>query len=160
MLARLHRRRRNATPELQITAFMNLMVVLVPFLLITAVFSQMAVLEIALPRPSEPTDAAPPPPGLRIEIRSDRAIVLDGGGPIQEIARTDNGAIDSQAINTLLQEIKARQPARESITLLLEPDMPYEDLVKVMDAARIRSGTDEALFPDISIGEIPKADDV
>ena len=35
--------------ELNITAFMNLMVVLVPFLLITAVFSQVAILDLNLP---------------------------------------------------------------------------------------------------------------
>ncbi len=37
------------TPTLNITAFMNLMVVLTPFLLITAVFSRMAILELNLP---------------------------------------------------------------------------------------------------------------
>ena len=49
-MMRRSRHRRNKEPaELQITAFMNLMVVLVPFLLITAVFSQMAVLDLNLP---------------------------------------------------------------------------------------------------------------
>jgi biopolymer transport protein ExbD len=47
------------TAELNITAFMNLMVILVPFLLITAVFSRLAILELNLPgsstEPSEPT---------------------------------------------------------------------------------------------------------
>ena len=36
--------------QLDITAFMNLMVILVPFLLITAVFSRIAVLDLSLPR--------------------------------------------------------------------------------------------------------------
>ena len=43
-----HRRsrsnRKHEAVELNITAFMNLMVILVPFLLITAVFSQVAIL--------------------------------------------------------------------------------------------------------------------
>ncbi|HSN50904.1 MAG TPA: biopolymer transporter ExbD, partial [Woeseiaceae bacterium] len=42
-------RRNVETAELNITAFMNLMVILVPFLLITAVFSRLAVLELNLP---------------------------------------------------------------------------------------------------------------
>jgi biopolymer transport protein ExbD len=47
------RRKRIREPgELDITAFMNLMVVLVPFLLITAVFSRIAVHELTLPGPS------------------------------------------------------------------------------------------------------------
>ncbi len=45
------------TAELNITAFMNLMVILVPFLLITAVFSRLAILELNLPGSStEPAD--------------------------------------------------------------------------------------------------------
>jgi len=43
--------------ELNITAFMNLMVILVPFLLITAVFSRLTILELNLPgSSSEPAD--------------------------------------------------------------------------------------------------------
>ena len=45
------------TAELNITAFMNLMVILVPFLLITAVFSRLAILELNLPGSStEPVE--------------------------------------------------------------------------------------------------------
>ncbi|MBT8068417.1 MAG: biopolymer transporter ExbD, partial [Gammaproteobacteria bacterium] len=43
------RHHRHDTAELNITAFMNLMVILVPFLLITAVFSRLAILELNLP---------------------------------------------------------------------------------------------------------------
>ena len=42
-------RRNVETAELNITAFMNLKVILVPFLLITAVFSRLEVLELNLP---------------------------------------------------------------------------------------------------------------
>lgn len=45
----VRRKRMQETVELNITAFMNLMVILVPFLLITAVFSRMTVLELNLP---------------------------------------------------------------------------------------------------------------
>ncbi|WP_052367705.1 ExbD/TolR family protein [Algiphilus aromaticivorans] len=155
MISRLHRRRRSPTSELQITAFMNLMVVLVPFLLITAVFSQMAVLELALPEPaSEEADTPPPDPGLRIEIREAAVVVLDGGGPLQRIDRLDDGSVDTEALATLLAEIKSRMPEEESITLLLEPRVPYEDLVRVMDAVRIDpEDPEQAMFPDIAIGE-------
>jgi len=49
MRSRRRIRRQNDPVELDITAFMNLMVILVPFLLITAVFSRMAILELNLP---------------------------------------------------------------------------------------------------------------
>ena len=46
-------RRNVETAELNITAFMNLMVILVPFLLITAVFSRITILELNLPVANE-----------------------------------------------------------------------------------------------------------
>lgn len=160
MISRLHRRRRSPTSELQITAFMNLMVVLVPFLLITAVFSQMAVLELALPEPaSEASDAPPPDPGLRIEIREAAVIVLDSDGPLQRLERLEDGSVDTEALATLLAEIKSRMPDENSITLLLEPRVPYEDLVRVMDTVRIDpEDPDQPMFPDIAIGEARSED--
>ena len=47
------RRLRRHPAALEITAFLNLIVVLVPFLLSTAVFSRLAVLEMTLPAPAE-----------------------------------------------------------------------------------------------------------
>ena len=50
-MARRHHYKRytQEPPELNITTFLNLMVVLVPFLLITAVFSRITILELNLP---------------------------------------------------------------------------------------------------------------
>ena len=52
MRSKWRKRRQAETPEMDITAFMNLMVVLVPFLLITAVFSRLAIIELNLPAAS------------------------------------------------------------------------------------------------------------
>ncbi|MFC6978348.1 ExbD/TolR family protein [Microbulbifer taiwanensis] len=41
--------RNKEAPELDITAFLNLMVVLVPFLLVSAVFSRVTILELNMP---------------------------------------------------------------------------------------------------------------
>ncbi|HED18649.1 MAG TPA: biopolymer transporter ExbD, partial [Gammaproteobacteria bacterium] len=51
MRRRWRKRRSSCPPELDITAFMNLMVILVPFLLISAVFSRITILELDLPAP-------------------------------------------------------------------------------------------------------------
>ena len=70
------------------------------------------------------------------------------------IDRLDDGSVDTEALATLLAEIKSRMPDEESITLLLEPRVPYEDLVRVMDAVRIDpEDPEQAMFPDIAIGE-------
>ena len=54
-MARRHhyRRRTGDPPELDMTTFLNLMVVLVPFLLITAVFSRITIVELSLPSAAE-----------------------------------------------------------------------------------------------------------
>ena len=50
MARRHHYRRRVANKyEIDVTTFLNLMVVLIPFLLITAVFSRMTIVELNLP---------------------------------------------------------------------------------------------------------------
>ena len=50
------RRLHKAPAHLEITAFINLIVVLVPFLLSTAVFSRLAVMDMTLPAPGSALD--------------------------------------------------------------------------------------------------------
>ncbi|MDJ0794480.1 MAG: biopolymer transporter ExbD, partial [Woeseiaceae bacterium] len=72
------RHHRNDTAELNITAFMNLMVILVPFLLITAVFSRLTILELNLPgSSSEPVDPQEQTFQLEIIVRKDKIEVGD-----------------------------------------------------------------------------------
>ena len=71
-------RRNVETAELNITAFMNLMVILVPFLLITAVFSRLAILELNLPgSSSEPVEPQEQTFQLEVTVRTDRLEVGD-----------------------------------------------------------------------------------
>jgi biopolymer transport protein ExbD len=140
--------------DLQITAFMNLMVALVPFLLITAVFSQLTVLELNLPEPSQSASDQPPPRVLSVIVRSAGLTVTDSGGPIRELPRTDSG-LDTAGLSELLTEVKARVPDENKITLLLEPQVSYDDLVRVMDAVRVSPDGEDDLFPQISIGDAP-----
>src|SRR5690606_32529188 len=69
---RWQRHRRHEAAELNITAFMNLMVILVPFLLITAVFSRLAIIELNLPTSQAAADQVEEPRfQLEITVRSD-----------------------------------------------------------------------------------------
>lgn len=158
---RRHRHHRHIAPaEMNITAFMNLMVILVPFLLITAVFSRLAVLELVLPT-GETDAAAPEPPPVEVTVRSGR-IELAGGAAPQVLPNRDGG-YDVDALSQALKRAKARAPEETAATILLEPDIPYEVLVRIMDAVRatpvLRAGAvvQAELFPDISIGDAPAA---
>ncbi|MBI5198029.1 MAG: biopolymer transporter ExbD, partial [Nitrospirae bacterium] len=74
--------------ELQITSFLNLMVILIPFLLVTAVFSRLAVLEISLPTPSASPDQTPPAQklGLVILIFRESVEVVAGGKKVATVS--------------------------------------------------------------------------
>lgn len=65
-------------PELDITAFLNLMVVLVPFLLVSAVFSRVTILELNMP--SGAGGGAPDDPTVTVEVvvRKEALEISDG----------------------------------------------------------------------------------
>ena len=54
---RKFRRKRQVEAELDITSFMNLMIILVPVLLMSMVFSHITVLELKLPDASTSSDS-------------------------------------------------------------------------------------------------------
>jgi biopolymer transport protein ExbD len=162
MTRRSGRRRRQETAELNITAFMNLMVILVPFLLITAVFSRLAVLELNLPSASaETSELQEQQFHLEVTVRDQLITVGDRRSGVIKTFRSDEAGHDYHAVSDLLKELKARFPDQTEATLLLEPDVPYDVLVQVMDTVRVVVLPQEErmvraeLFPEISIGDAP-----
>ncbi|WP_237062505.1 ExbD/TolR family protein [Microbulbifer zhoushanensis] len=196
MRRRRHGRDKEA-PELDITAFLNLMVVLVPFLLVSAVFSRVTIMELNMP--SGAGGGAPDDPTVTVEVvvRQDRLEISDGEkviarfpNPGQE-SESPEGSTGEQApvadageeeaslrqteevydlakLSAFLLKIKGNYPEKTDAMVLLEPDIPYEYLVGVMDTIRgaevRREGSDPSdpesverveLFPDISIGDAP-----
>ena len=164
MISRRHGGRRNIeTAELNITAFMNLMVILVPFLLITAVFSRLAILELNLPGSStEPVDPQEQTFQLEVIIREDKIEVGDRNqGLLGVYPNSELGEYDYDALSAKLSELKARYPEKTDASILLESDIAYDTLVQVMDRVRVAEEITEDsvrrddLFPNISIGDAP-----
>ena len=162
MRRRLRRHTGSDDPtEINITAFMNLMVILVPFLLITAVFSRITILELNIPAASGDQQQAKEDFSLEVIVRKDGIEVGDRtGGLITRIDATD-GEHDYRQLSDLLQAIKARFPDKLDSTLLVEGDTSYETVVAVMDSLRtarvVQAGSVQLaeLFPEISIGDAP-----
>lgn len=164
-LSSRRRRKQHDVAELNITAFLNLMVILVPFLLITAVFSRMTILELNIP-PAPPANSQQNEDkkkefNIVVTIRSGSVDVGDTlGGLIRSIRKTSKGH-NYLAVTKLLEQIKGRYPDKTSASILSEPDVSYETLVEVMDAVRVTTIYEEGvpvrveLFPDISIGDAP-----
>ena len=149
--------------ELNITAFLNLMVILVPFLLITAVFSRITILELNLPfkdavvRQEEKINLQ-----LQLVVRKNSFEIRDSNlGRIKFLERT-NSNTNWGAFTEILVEIKSRFPDEQKITLLLDGDVNFKTLIEVMDRVRTGEVVEFAevqvveLFPDISIGDAPQ----
>ena len=164
MRSRRHSRAKEA-PELDITAFLNLMVVLVPFLLVSAVFSRVTILELNMPTGA---GGASEDPGVTLEVVV-RKVALEISDGEKVIARFPNlnqqdGAAETVAtegevqipvdenglpivpptaevydlaqLREYLLRIKETYPDKTDSTLLMEPDVAYEHLVGVMDVVR------------------------
>ena len=158
--------RHKETTELNITAFMNLMVVLVPFLLVMAVFSRITILELNLPAGQAANTPQAAALDLEVVVRRDGLLVQDRRrGPLKHLPLTADGHQDLAGLSGYLRKIKARFPDKQDATILLEPDIPYEVLVQVMDALRVAEVSQGAgkpahrveLFPEIAIGDAAPA---
>lgn len=160
-MARVHhyRRRHKDAPALEMTTFLNLMVVLVPFLLITAVFSRITIAELDLPSAET---AAPATPTFRVEvvIREAELEIMDGARIITTIPKTGD-SYDLSKLSEYLVSIKNQYPEKNDASVLLEPDIEYDQLIQIMDTVRsveMQDGgqtTRADLFTAISIGDAP-----
>jgi biopolymer transport protein ExbD len=156
------RRLKKEAAHLEITAFINLIVVLVPFLLSTAVFTRLAVLDLSLPAQNSGVEQLKTDNLLlEIVIRSDAIEVGDrNGGLIQRIPNVASGH-DTATLQALVVQIKQKFPDKLEATLLAEQNTPYDALVGVMDVVReLRTVqgpkvSRSELFPNISIGDAP-----
>jgi biopolymer transport protein ExbD len=133
----------------------------VPFLLITAVFSRITIVELDLPSAAGP---APSEPTFRVEVvvREAGLEIMDGRQVIAAIPKVD-GAYDLPTLSEYLVTIKQEYPQKEDASVLLEPHIEYDHLIQVMDTVRsveLEAGDGgEAnradLFTAISIGDAP-----
>ena len=86
---------------------MNLMVILVPFLLITAVFSRLAILELNLPGSSnEPVEQQDQVFQLEIIVRSDKIEVGDRNQGLLGIYPNTEDGYDYTALSTSLSQLR------------------------------------------------------
>ena len=162
MATRRRKRGAKEPPELDITTFLNLMVVLIPFLLISAVFSRVAIMELSVP--TGPGGAASTKPNFTIEVIVRKAgLELANGSQVVAAIPKKEEEYDMKTLTDLLIRLKADYPDKEDATVLLEPDIEYDYLIRVMDVVRGTEvqveGSEETqkmvLFPSISIGDAP-----
>lgn len=164
---------RNKEAELDITSFMNLMIILVPVLLMSMVFSHISVLDLKLPdlaSSSSPSDE-PKKEALELVIKPNELVVnYPAGAPLKRLPKVEDeetGALmhDFKTLSIALQEVKRKLREqdidKDDILILSQPDTDYQTIVQAMDTVRsfpavvAASVVEAELFPVISLGDAP-----
>ena len=154
--------------ELDITSFMNLMIVLVPVLLLSLVFTQIRVLNIQLPAQTEQLmqQEQDNPQILELELQPEKLrLNYPAGQLLREFAHNEQGQPDFAALSAFLQDLKLtwqqQQIEKRDISILAPETLDYQTLVSAMDTVRsfktvvAASVVDAELFPLISLGQLP-----
>jgi biopolymer transport protein ExbD len=150
--------------ELMLVPMIDIFTVLVTFLLMTAVFSRITILQLDLP--SSDAGGAPSQPQFRLEV-----IVRDGGfeltngnlliAAIPKVA----GAYDYKTLVELALQLKRENPDVTDASVLMEKHVQYDNLIQVMDAIRSTQVPLEGLngrtttfdmFTNVAVGEAPE----
>jgi biopolymer transport protein ExbD len=160
------KRREPDEADIEITPFMNLMIVLVPVLLMSMVFSHIAILQLNLPDlTGAATQSAEKNRQLEVVLRkSSLEVYYPSGVLIKRIEATTSGddeELDYTTLSLVLQEIKKQDSDKSDVLLLSAADVSYQSLVTTMDTVRgftaviAASPVEVELFPEISLGDAP-----
>jgi len=162
-MSRLKKRRiaHRKEAELEVTPFMNMMMLLVCALLASVVFTKITVIDLDFPAGNGSGEVDAEQVHLELIVREDQLVVADGrGGAIKTLPLVD-GAQDLKGLSLVMQELKRRMPEKRDIVILLDSNTDYQTLVSVMDRVRSYSTVvamevvEAELFPVISLGDPP-----
>lgn len=149
--------------DINIVPMLDVMIILIFFLIFTAVFSRMNILELNLPLDGGPPPELPAVLELEVILRDASIEVADRHtGLLQRLPHTAEGA-DFAGLSNYLRRVKIRFPEKKDATVLLEADIPYDAMVQAMDTMKSFDTTLEGqpvrgeLFPQISVGDAPVA---
>jgi len=160
LVRRNHARYHQGRDDLNIVPMIDMMVILVFFLIFTAVFSKTNVVQLNLPsNQSAPVDL-PKTLQLEVIVRPNELVVNDrNSGPLKTLPNVAAG-YDLNGLSDFMRAVKSKFPTMTTATVLLGPDIAYDVLVQVMDTVRVYQlpappFAKAELFPDISVGDAP-----
>lgn len=131
-----HLRKQKVDEELELIPFIDMLAVLIVFLLLTATVLQTAVIEISLP--SSGISAGGKAPSSQSELNlsliiTDQGFRIGGAGAILPLIPKRNGEYDLATLEKDLKEVKKTYPEQDSIILISEPEVIYNDIIHIMD---------------------------
>ena len=155
-MARRHhykRRTKGDAHEIDVTTFLNLMVVLVPFLLITAVFSRLTIVELNLPSTASGPSNNENPFRIEVVVRDTGMEITNGTARIASIPKEDD-EYDFQTLSDFMIELKREYPDHDAASVLMDTvrsvELPVKEPVEGEPEFELY-----ALFSEISVGDAP-----
>lgn len=153
--------------DLDVTSFMNLMIVLVPVLLMSMVLAHTTILEIKLPSGGDSSSSEEQKENRQIELiirKEHMTLNFPAGVGLAQFPKID-GKYDFKGLSKTLQQLKhtlsVNGEEKRDILILSETDTDYQTLVSTMDAVRsykavvVTDVVNAELFPEISLGDAP-----
>ena len=141
--------RKETNFELNLVPFIDLMSVMITFLLITAVWSQVSMIKLGSSiYGKQNTEEQPPPPPradvpFRLDVKATGYRVIIGKQKIQ-IPKVNN-EYDKRGLLARLEQIKQAYPDKVDCVITVEEELKYEFLIHGMDLL-LRAG-----FPAVSV---------
>jgi biopolymer transport protein ExbD len=122
--------------DIEILPLMNLFIVLIPMLLLSAVFIEVTAVDMTLPgeASAESDKAETPSLDLSVLVASDAYVVRGTGIRTRTISRSEDGA--DAALVEVIAEIARAHPDEKSVRILSTPTTRYGEIIAVMDISR------------------------
>lgn len=149
-------RREAPKTELDLVPIMNMVTILIPFLLMSAAFTSVAVVDVSARSGGESTEEPVERP--KVAITTEGFVFTRADGSSEPIPCTAGACrtpedYDLQALRRELGLHKDRVPEGAALELITGDDVPYDVLIAVMDASR-RDGNRD-LYPDVLFASVP-----
>jgi biopolymer transport protein ExbD len=133
-----HGGKKNVDHSIPLVPFIDLLLCCVMFLLVTAVWNQLARIDANQQQPGQPQMDTPPPdedPKIKLilQVQGSGYVLATSAGERTEIPKSG----DTYDMEELLKKLKERrelEPNRKDITVAPEDGVRYEDVVAAMDA--------------------------
>lgn len=156
---RRRHRRMTSNPDLDITAFLNLMIVLVPVLLLGMVFTQIRMIELNFPGLDTGSAPSAEELALVVTLTENGIEVADSNNGLIRSLPSDANGRDFSGLQELLIQIKGRVPEKTDVVLAVPPSTDYQTLITAIDTLRSYEAVVAAsvvraeLFPDVSLAD-------
>ena len=141
--------KKSVDSEIPLVPFIDLLLCCVMFLLVTAVWNQLARLNANQQQPGQNAPDQPPPEEhikVILQVQATGFIISSTAGDRIEIPKTGD-QYDMETLRDKLQERKRLEPNRKDMVVAPEDGVHYEDVVASMDMV-VGEG-----FPEMSLSD-------